>query len=470
MATRCFDRVLYFFSLASSGLDLSNTWRFPYVYFQSGGGTFLIPYLLAMLVCALPATMLDLLFCQFSSRGPGRRWIVCPLFQGIGYGMVVINGIVSIYYSVILAWSLYYLFGTFSEFLPWTLCTSEWNTHLCVGVNGTGLSHVKTTPLSSDVITPMISSTEEYWSKHLLQMSTGIGDPGSIRWQLLLCLVGAWMSVFIYSININTSADRAHCLAVSGVYVVLVSMLIRGSLLPGAGEGIKYYFVPQWERLLDIKVWRNAVAQAFFSVGVGWGKMSNFASFSRFNNNCYRDAVVIIVANCLASLFVGFIIFMFLGNMANETKLPVSDVVNGGPGLAIMVYSKAVSTMPGSQLCSAILFLSLFIIGLENVMIHVKTVFMTMFDAFPKSLRGLELPITAVLCCAALMLGYSCVTQGGIYVLSLMDWYIASISVMVLVVAEVLVLAWVYGANRLYDDLAMMIGYQVSHVWKVMWL
>ncbi|XP_046570022.1 sodium- and chloride-dependent neutral and basic amino acid transporter B(0+)-like [Haliotis rubra] len=198
--------------------------------------------------------------------------------------------------------------------------------------------------------------------------------------------------------------------------------------------------------------------------------MSNMASFNGIHNNCYRDALAIIVVNCLASLFVGFIIFMFLGNMANETQLPVSDVVKGGPGLAIMVYSKAVSTMPGSQLCSAIFFLSLFIIGLEGQIIHVHTAFMAMNDAFPKSLRGLELPITAVLCCAGLMLGYSCVTQGGIYVLSLMDWYIASISVMVLVAAEVLVLAWIYGVNRLYDDLEMMIGYRVSPVWKAMWL
>ncbi|XP_046570064.1 sodium- and chloride-dependent betaine transporter-like [Haliotis rubra] len=121
----CFDRVVYSINLAGSVLGLSTIWRFPYVYFQSGGGTFLIPYLLAMFVCALPATLLDVLFCQFSGRGPGR----------IGYGMVFIRSIVSIYYSVILAWSLYYIFSTFSEFLPWTLCTNEWNTDLCVGVD-----------------------------------------------------------------------------------------------------------------------------------------------------------------------------------------------------------------------------------------------------------------------------------------------------------------------------------------------
>ncbi|XP_067658345.1 sodium- and chloride-dependent betaine transporter-like [Haliotis asinina] len=460
MAVTCFDRVMYVINLASCMVELPIIWRFPYVYFQSGGGVFLIPYLLAMFVCALPATVLDLLFCQFSSRGPGRRWIICPLFQGIGYGMVVVNGIVSIYYSVILAWSLYYLFGTFSEFLPWTLCTNEWNTDLCVGVNsrtnssslvsGTGLSHMKTTTLSPDVTTHMVSSSEEYWSKHLLQMTTGIDDPGTVQWKLVLCLLGVWLLAFIciFTVRIRTSTDTARHLAVIGVYVVLVSMLIRGSLLPGAGEGIKYYFVPQWERFLDIKVWRNAVAQAFFAVSIGWGKMSNIASFNGIHNNCYKDAVAIIVSNCLASLFIGFIVFLFLGNMANETKLPVSDVVNGGPGLAIMVYSKAVSTMPGSQLCSAILFLSLFIIGLENVILCVNSVLVGMYDALRRSTEAFK----AVLCCAGLILGLSCITQGGIYVLSLMDWYIASISVLVLVVAEVLVLAWIYGKQAFYEE------------------
>ncbi|XP_046584048.1 sodium-dependent proline transporter-like [Haliotis rubra] len=480
----------FLFSVIGSMVGLGNIWRFPYICFQSGGAAFLIPYFLAMFVCGMPAILLELMYSQYSNLGPGRVWIICPLFQGIGYGMVVLTAIISIYYNVILAWTLYYIVGSFSSVLPWSTCDNEWNTDLChVRTDQSNSSHVPlhgnetqvntlselgTTNISNVLLSNMTNRTltpsEEYWRHHVLQMSSGIEDVGSVRWQLLVCLLVAWLVVFLSLIKGIKSSGKVVYVAATVPYLILIALLVRGLLLPGAVEGIRYYAIPQWSKLLDAKVWRNGASQVFFSAGIGWGGIATLSSYNKFHNNCYRDAMVLPLLDCLTSWFAGFIIFVFLGYMANQSNLPISEVVKEGPGLAFMAYPDAVSTMPLPQLWACLFFLMLFTVGLDSQFVHVQTIVTALTDAFPAFLGHRKLLVTACVCLTGFILGLTCVTQGGIYVLTLMDWYVGSISVMVLAMSEMLVLAWVYGVNRLYDDLEMMIGYRVSPVWKAMWL
>ena len=71
-------------------------------------------------------------------------------------------------------------------------------------------------------------------------------------------------------------------------YLILVILFIRGILLEGALEGIKFYIIPEWERLKTPKVWGDAAGQIFFSLSVGFGGLMTFASYNKYNNNIYR--------------------------------------------------------------------------------------------------------------------------------------------------------------------------------------
>ncbi|XP_067658349.1 sodium- and chloride-dependent glycine transporter 1-like [Haliotis asinina] len=476
----------FLFSMIGSMVGMGNIWRFPYICYHSGGAAFLIPYFLAMFLCGMPAILVELMYSQYSNLGPGRVWIICPLFQGIGYGMVVLISIVGVYYNVILAWTLFYFVGSFSSVLPWSTCDNEWNTDLCrtrtnlsnLPLHGnetlvnTTLSYLGTANFSKlvHITDEAVTPSEEYWRYHVLQMSSGIGDMGSIRWQLLVCLLVAWLVVLLSLIKGIKSSGKVVYVAATVPYMILVALLVRGLLLPGAVEGVKYYSIPQWTKLMDAKVWRNAASQVFYSVGIGNGGIVTLSSYNKFHNNCYRDALVLPVLDCLTSWFAGFIIFVFLGYMAHQSNLPISEVVKEGPGLAFMAYPDAVTTMPLPQLWACLFFLMLFIVGLDSQFVHVQTIVTALTDAFPASLRHRKLLVTASVCLIGFILGLTCVTQGGIYVLTLIDWYVGTISLVVLAMSEMLVLAWIYGVNRLYDDLEMMIGYRVSPVWKPMWL
>lgn len=109
-----------------------NVWRFGYLCSKSGGGAFLIPYFITLVLVALPLMYLEFALGQFTRRGPiGAITRICPLFKGTGIATVVISFFLTTYYIVIIAWCLFYLISSFASELPWKSCTNIWNTEKC---------------------------------------------------------------------------------------------------------------------------------------------------------------------------------------------------------------------------------------------------------------------------------------------------------------------------------------------------
>ncbi|XP_060068556.1 sodium- and chloride-dependent glycine transporter 2-like [Ylistrum balloti] len=461
----------YLFSCIGCLVGLGNIWRFPYVCYKNGGGAFLIPYFFFMAVSALPLMLLEISFSQFSNLGPGKVWICCPLFKGIGYGMVTLTGLVSIYYNVILAWTLYYFGMSFSSVLPWSHCDNEWNSPDCYTrmgfVNNSVTDNVTQTAINRTVNRSAITSSEEFWQRNVLDISDSIDTMGGIRWQLGLTLLAAWLAVFLCLIKgIKTSGKVAY-VAATIPYVFLLTLFIRGMTLPGSTDGLLFYLIPRWSDLGKLSVWGDAAVQMFYSAGIGWGGMATLASYNSFNNNCYRDAMLLPLVDALTSWFAGMVIFATLGYMANQAGVHIGDVVASGPGIAFMVYPEALSTLPLPQLWSSLFFLMLFTVGLDSQMVHVQTITGMFTDNFP-IFRSRNTILTACVCLIGFLLGIPCIMQGGIYVLTLIDWYCASVSVMFLALLEVTVIAWIYGCDRLLKDIEMMIGYKPNPLWNVM--
>ena len=71
-------------------------------------------------------------------------------------------------------------------------------------------------------------------------------------------------------------------------YILLSILLVRGLMLPGALDGIHFYLVPKFELLTKKSVWVDAAIQIFYSVGAGFGVHLAYASYNKFDNNCYR--------------------------------------------------------------------------------------------------------------------------------------------------------------------------------------
>lgn len=116
----------FLLSCIAMSVGLGNIWRFPFVALENGGGAFVIPYLVVLLLIGKPVYFMEMVLGQFSSRGSVKVFDCAPAMRGVGVGQVVSIAIVATYYSSIMAVTLKYLADSFDAILPWSSCKPEW--------------------------------------------------------------------------------------------------------------------------------------------------------------------------------------------------------------------------------------------------------------------------------------------------------------------------------------------------------
>lgn len=266
------------------------------------------------------------------------------VFSGVGFSMLVVSFLCCVYYNVIIAWCLYYMFKSFASVVPWANCNNWWNTPDCtlsekqsnvvtnnggpvnttVLVNSTScindtapivgnltgnLTRNASTPLlkcvtstlnvttngtaAPSTLAPVAgvggnSPSKEFWENYVLQIPDNMEDLGSVRVELLVALIVAWILVYFCLWKGIKSSGKVVYFTATFPYVVLVILLIRGVTLPGASKGIEFYLKPDFKKLGDASVWATAATQIFYSLGIGFGSLITMGSFNQFHNNCFR--------------------------------------------------------------------------------------------------------------------------------------------------------------------------------------
>ncbi|XP_074200447.1 sodium- and chloride-dependent GABA transporter 3 isoform X2 [Camelus bactrianus] len=377
------NKVEFVLSVAGEIIGLGNVWRFPYLCYKNGGGAFLIPYVVFFICCGIPVFFLETALGQFTSEGGITCWRkVCPLFEGIGYATQVIEAHLNVYYIIILAWAVFYLSNCFTTELPWATCGHEWNTENCVEfqkLNVSNHSHVSLQNATSPVM--------EFWERRVLAISDGIEHIGNLRWELALCLLAAWTICYFCIWKGTKSTGKVVYVTATFPYIMLLILLIRGVTLPGASEGVKFYLYPDLSRLSDPQVWVDAGTQIFFSYAICLGCLTALGSYNNYNNNCYRDCILLCCLNSGTSFVAGFAIFSVLGFMAYEQGVPIAEVAESGPGLAFIAYPKAVTMMPLSPLWATLFFMMLIFLGLDSQFVCVESLVTAVVDMYPKVFR-----------------------------------------------------------------------------------
>ncbi|KAL1428275.1 hypothetical protein MTO96_002671 [Rhipicephalus appendiculatus] len=458
-------------------------------------------------VGGIPLFFMELALGQYHRKGAITCWgRLVPLFKGVGYTVVMIAFYVDFYYNVIIAWALYYLVASFTSELPWTNCNNSWNTDHCLelaygqrllrlpanesstplddGVDGRDANATDDTDraLAVDLRANYTTPAEEYFTRHLLQLqySSGIDDLGSIKWDMALCLLAVYLICY-FSLwkGISTSGKVVWFTALFP-YCVLFILLIRGTTLPGAAQGIAYYLTPDFSVLANPRVWVDAATQVFFSLGPGFGVLLAFSSYNEFHNNVYRDALLTSAVNSATSFLAGFVIFSVLGYMAHRADIPIEKVATEGPGLVFIVYPEAIAAMPGSTFWAIIFFLMLLTLGLDSsvsentwpckdIISGGSEAIITGFsDEYPFVKRNREL-FVAGLFTLYYIIGLASCTQGGVYVVNMLDRYAASYSILIAVFFEAVAVSWIYGIRRFSDDIKEMLGFPVGSWWKFCW-
>ncbi|XP_023560577.1 sodium-dependent dopamine transporter isoform X2 [Octodon degus] len=414
-------KIDFLLSVIGFAVDLANVWRFPYLCYKNGGG--------------------------------------------VGFTVILISLYVGFFYNVIIAWALHYLFSSFSVELPWTHCNNTWNSPNCSDA-----------PTGNASDSPGLNSTfgttpaAEYFERGVLHLhlSHGIDDLGPPRWQLTACLVLVIVLLYFSLWKGVKTSGKVVWITATMPYVVLTALLLRGLTLPGAIDGIRAYLSVDFYRLCEASVWIDAATQVCFSLGVGFGVLIAFSSYNKFTNNCYRDAILTTSINSLTSFSSGFVVFSFLGYMAQKHSVPIGDVAEDGPGLIFIIYPEAIATLPLSSAWAVVFFIMLLTLGLDSAMGGMESVITGLIDEFQLLHRHREL-FTLCIVLGTFLLSLFCVTNGGIYVFTLLDHFAAGTSILFGVLIEAIGVAWFYGVRQFSEDIKQMTGRRPSLYWRLCW-
>merc|ERR1712165_676236 len=474
----------FFLSCLGYAVGLGNVWRFPYLCYEHGGVTFLIAYVVCLLVSGLPLFFLELSLGQWAGKGPLKLFgRMAPASKGLGYGMLIISFLVVIYYNMIIAWTLFYTVAGLSAELPWQYCgnttltspdcfqrdqelacfnasdsSTFWNKtctpvhQLCTHFNFTDIGERDesmrltcfngTQDVDLNNVYARVSPSEDYFKRTMLGLEedTTWENVGGLRWQLVLSLAIAWLIVCLCLIKGVQSSGKVVYFTALFPYLVLVILLIRGATLDGAYDGILFYVYPTQEKLqglLNINVWSAAATQIFYSLGPSFGGLITLASYNKFSNNCHRDAMLIAFANCGTSIFAGFVIFSIIGFMAKQAALPVGEVIKGGTGL-------------------------------DSQFTMTETITTAVMDQYPH-LREHKGKVVTGASVIGFLMGLTMCTNGGVFMFELINWYSASFGLLVCAITEVILVMLVYGHQRFFDNIAGM-GIKIPMVLKWYWM
>uniref|UniRef100_H2Z8Z1 Transporter n=1 Tax=Ciona savignyi TaxID=51511 RepID=H2Z8Z1_CIOSA len=456
--TRKMDFIL---SVAGGFVGLGNVWRFPYLCYKNGGGAFLIPYAIFLVLGGIPIFFLEVSLGQYMSEGGVTSWRITPIGTGIGYASMVVVALLNIYYIVILAWAFFYLFQSFTTELPWGKCGQYWNTPCCVATYSKSNSLNQTLlNISMSTVSPSLTTVPgtynatlcngtrtspetEYWERRVLGLSTGLDDVGTVRWELALCLLLSWVICYFCIWKGVKSTGKVVYFTATFPFLMLIVLLIRGVTLPGALTGIRFYLTPDINKLANPQVWIDAGTQIFFSFAICLGALVSLGSYNKFGNNCYKvrvacrtstfeytvhtcfiqnynyinvfiqDCIILSLVNSGTSFISGFAIFSVLGFMAEEQGVHISEVAESGPGLAFIAYPKAITMMPVSTLWAILFFVMLILLGLDSQFVETEGFITSFVDMFPRQLRkgyNREIFIAAT-CFISYLVGLTMVTN-----------------------------------------------------------
>lgn len=310
---------------AGSAVGLGNIWRFPSLAADNGGGAFLVVYLLCVLLLGVP-----LIWAEFSVgrstqlgavgafRTLNKRW------GFIGYIGVLAAFLLLGFYYVVSGWTLEYFVES---------------------ING-NLSNY--------------STPDEYRAL--------FNDFKSATWKPLLY---AWAFIlithFVIAQGVQKGIEKFSNILMPMLFVMLFVMAIHSVLMPGAGEGLKFFLKPDFSAITT-KAVLMAMGQAFFSLSIGMGCMVTYASYFNRETNIQSTGLQVTMLDTLVAFTAGIIIFpaAFSVGIFNAGETPMA-----GPELIFITLPAIFNSLPWSMLWSAIFFLLVIVAALTStISIH----------------------------------------------------------------------------------------------------
>lgn len=389
-----------------SAIGLGNIWRFSWLCYRNGGGAFLVPYIVFLLIIGIPLLVLEFsLGYYFRGSSPKVFRKIRDSLEILGWLATIDIVILGMYYSLVLAWVLDYIGLS---------AVVAWKTVEGVGPTFEGLISNPPIVLVGLVITWLIT-----WYTNYSGVSRGI--------------------------------ERACNYAIPTLWILSAILVIRGLTLPGSTVGINWLLTPSAKAFTGSAL-IDAAGQILFTLSILATSLVVYASYLPPRSEIPNSAWITAFANCGFSFFFAFATWGIIGylmysmNVATPADLPVPL---GGAGLAFVTIPTAVTLLPGAPLTTAIFgtifFIILWLAGYTSLISIVEPIYAALRDKFGISRR------TGVTLVSAIMFIGSIIFAFRPDLIDPVDFIVGSTNLIWLVMLEAVVAGYFLGLKVLKD-------------------
>ncbi|XP_069131724.1 sodium- and chloride-dependent betaine transporter-like [Argopecten irradians] len=465
------NKMEYIMSLAGYSTGASDFWRFPYMIWRHGGGTFILAYIISAAIISVPPYYLEVAVSQFSGRGMFDVWDIAPIMKGLGFGMFIINLEYLMMAPSFRLWIMEYIGYSFMSPLPWKSCDNPWNTFACVdsyskqpGMNATmNVSLPDSSAYNATSGVQQVLAEEEFFLHKVLQISSGIHDFQTLRWDLVLCAVIFATVCCVCIIKSAESIGKVMYVFTFLPILLLIIVWIRTLIAPGSVAGMSYFLTPDITKLWDLELWVQAGFAAAYSLCIANGGIMEIGSRAPFRTSIFSASVIPCIMDVAGSIFTSMVIYSVIGVMAHESGMKLDDTLFSGNSAAFVAFSRAFSFFPLPNLWLVLFFVA-FLVATSDIAIFYAEIFNRFLLKFVPCLQRRPKISCLVTFISMLFLLLPFCTQAGAYLFHFMGWYIASMGMFVMATTECIIFMWIYGGYKIDQNVRLMNGRPMPHL------
>ncbi len=322
-------------AMLGMAVGTGNIWRFPRMAAANGGGSFLVAWVVFLLLWSVPLILVEFAVGKGARRGPvggfvrlggaSRAWM--------GTWVAFTATAIMFYYSVVMGWTIRYLVGSITG----------------------------TVPMAS------YEAAEAFWGGY-------IGSP----WAVVTHAVAILLAAGVVARGVKGIETAARIL-IPSLFVLVVILAVRAVTLPGAAQGLEFLFAPRWEELVSARIWLEALTQNAWDTGAGWGLIVAYAVYLRRREDTTLNAFLLGFGNNSVSLLAGIMVlctvFAVMPDAANQI------VGAGNEGLTFMWVPQLFGRMPAGSFFMVLFFLALVFAAWSSLIAMVELASRVLIDA-----------------------------------------------------------------------------------------
>ena len=371
------------FILLSAGcaIGIGNVWKFPYITGQYGGGIFVLIYLFFLVIMGIPVLTMEFSLGRASQKSPillyqqlekkGQKWHLH------GYAALAGNYLLMMFYTVVAGWMLYYF---------------------------KAMAMGELSGLTS-------AEVGNFFSNDVL------GSPMTLVVSTLIIIAAGFL---ICGFGVKKGLERVTKVMMIALLFLMVAIAVYCCCMDGAAEGLKFYLVPDLNRMKEegiVNVIVAAMNQAFFTLSLGIGAMAIFGSYIGKDRALFGEAVNVALLDTFVAFTSGLIVFPACYAFNN-------GVTDSGPNLIFVTLPNIFNNMPLGRVWGTLFFVFMLFAALSTVLGVFEMIIACCCEKFGWSrvrscvINGLLMSVLALPC----IFGFNLLADFTPANMNIMDW------------------------------------------------